>query len=394
MLTGLILPGGGGRAAYQVGVLSALFELLDPDRRADFRNPFDIICGTSAGAINATSLACHAHDPHGGMARLCELWGNLRSSDVYHTDPPRLMRTGLRWLGVLTLGWMLPGLREGQPRSLLDNSPLGDLLGEALDFDRLQHNFVEHRLSALAITAAAYTTGEHMTFYQAHQPIQPWRRSLRQAIPTLIGVPHLLASSAIPFVFPAQPVQVDDRVLWCGDGSMRQLAPMSPAIHLGAERVVVIGTGYRDDTHPAAGGHPDVDYPSLAQIGGHALSNIFLDSLAVDIERLERVNRLLAQLPANRLKSESLRPVNALVITPSRSLDDLALAHLADMPLAVRRLFRVLGISARSGPSTGGALLSYLLFESSYTTDLIRLGRADMMSRARELKEFFMGAGQ
>lgn len=391
MSTGLILTGGGARAAYQVGVLSGIFDILDPDHSVDFVNPFPIICGSSAGAINAASLACHAHDPHAGMQKLALLWGSLHTDRVYYADPAGLAHTGLKWLGLLALGWLLPNLKRARPRSFLDNSPLRRLLDDTLDFDRLRANLAQRHLDALAITATGYETGEHLTFYQSDIKIKPWRRSLRRAVPGPIGVDHLMASSAIPFIFPAQPILIGGQTEWCGDGSMRQLAPLSPAIHLGARRVVVIGTGHQDDTHPE-NRHHDAGYPTLAQIGGHALSNIFLDSLSMDIERLDRINALLAKLPPDALQSESLRPVHSLVITPSKSLDDIAMAHLTQMPRAVRTLLRVLGVSSTSGPDTGGALISYLLFEAHYTQELIRLGRGDSFTRVEDVKAFFKEA--
>lgn len=385
---GLVLTGGGARAAYQVGVLAGILEILDPDRSSRFANPFDIICGSSAGAINAAALACRAHDPHRALDGLQDLWGNLHTGDIYHADAARLLRTGLRWFAMLSLGWLLPDLRNRQPRSLLDNQPLGKLLTNTLDFDCLKTNLGSGMLQALAITATAYTTGEHLTFYQSGGVIKPWKRSLRQAVPCTIGVDHLLASSAIPFIFPAQAMLVRGQTQWCGDGSMRQLAPMSPAIHLGAKKIVVIGTGYKDDTHPE---ESDVNpkYPTLAQIGGHALSNIFLDSVSMDVERTQRINELLELLPESQAQDLSLRPVRTFVVTPSRSLDHLATVHLEQLPRAARTLFRVLGVSSASRATTGGALVSYLLFEASYTQELIRLGRADSLNRIDEVKAFF-----
>lgn len=385
---GLVLAGGGARAAYQVGVLSGIMEILDPMRTPGFANPFAIIAGTSAGAINATAMGCFADEPHTGMDRLRNLWGNLHTGMVYRADAGGLFRTGLLWLSALAFGWLAPGLRARLPHSLLDNAPLGELLAATLDFERLRENLAAKSLDALAITATAYTTGEHLTFYQSHSTIKPWQRSLRQAVPCRIGVDHLLASSSIPFIFPAQPILVRGQTAWCGDGSMRQLAPMSPAIHLGAKKIFVVGTGYKDDTHPEKR-KIDTKYPTLAQIGGHALSNIFLDSISMDVERMERINGLLAQLPLNALKSQSLRPVRTFSITPSRSLDEMALAHLEQMPRAARALFRVVGVSSNSKNASGGALISYLLFEAGYTQELIRLGRADSMSRIDEVKAFF-----
>ncbi|MER1967742.1 patatin-like phospholipase family protein [Castellaniella sp. GW247-6E4] len=385
---GLVLTGGGARAAYQAGVLSGVMEIIDPTRRRGFRNPFSIISGTSAGAINATALACRAHQPHRSIDHLTALWGSLHTDDVYYADAPRLLRTGLQWLGMLGLGWLQPRLNVYAPHSLLDNSPLADLLARTINFQRLKQNLARGHLSAVAVTATAYTTGEHLTFYQSRAPIKPWTRSLRRAVSSPIGVDHLLASSAIPFVFPARAILMGDTTLWCGDGSMRQLAPMSSAIHLGAERIFVVGTNYRDETHPQPR-ELSPAYPNLAQIAGHTLSNIFLDGVSMDMERMARINELLARCPPNGLKSESLRPIRCLMIAPSRSLDDLAMAHLQELPRAARTLFRVLGVSPRQARAGGGALASYLLFEAGYTQDLIALGRADSMSRAGEVQAFF-----
>ncbi|MCY1528354.1 Patatin-like phospholipase [compost metagenome] len=365
-------------------------ELLDPDWHSRFQNPFHIICGTSAGAINAAALACRADRPHLGVRRIRRLWSSLNTDMIYRADAPGLLRTGVRWLGLLSLGWMYSGLARKRPTSLLDNSPMQALLGRVLDFQHLRSNLESGALSALAITASGYTSGEHLTFYQAHTPIEPWHRYLRLAIPTPIGIDHLMASSAIPFVFPARQVQVHGKGEWCGDGSMRQLAPISPAIHLGAHRVLVIGTGFRDDTHPE-NREDSPPYPSLAQVGGHALASIFLDGLSADIERLQRMNSLMA-LSGEDGHNPSVRRIEVLTITPSQSLDLMALEHLQDMPAQARALFRVLGVSSDPSRPGGGSLMSYLLFESSYTKRLIELGYADTMQRNDEVIAFFKEA--
>ena len=386
--TGLILTGGGARAAYQVGALAALLEIIDPCRRHDCLSPFAVVAGTSAGAINAASLASHSHQVHHGITKLERLWGQLETGQVYEADALGLIGVGVRWLSVMTLGWLIPAIRAGQPQSLLDNSPLRRLLNTTINFSQIERNIAHDRLKALAITATAYNTGEHLTFYQSRVPIKPWTRSSRKAVPGAIRADHLMASSAIPFIFPAESLLVRGQTQWCGDGSMRQLAPLSPAIHLGAERVVVIGTAFNDDTHPEKG-MLDPPYPTLAQIGGHTLSNIFIDSLSMDVERMTRINQLLEQMPESALAAQALRPVASLVITPSQSLEELAMQHLHELPRAARTLFRVLGVSSRSGSGTGGALMSYLLFEARYTKELIRLGRSDTFNRQDEVKAFF-----
>lgn len=205
---GMVLTGGGARAAYQVGVLAAVMRILDPHRSTSFRNPFPIICGTSAGAINAVALACRANDPHFACERLCELWENLSTDLVYQADAPRLARTGARWLAMLALGWLMPGLRGRSPSFLLDNRPLEVLLRKNLDFHRLEDNLKKNILEAVAITATTYTTGEHVTFYQATKSIEPWTRSLRRAVACNIQVDHLMASSSIPLCFRRGP-------FWC-----------------------------------------------------------------------------------------------------------------------------------------------------------------------------------
>ncbi|WP_165720382.1 patatin-like phospholipase family protein [Bordetella trematum] len=385
---GLVLTGGGARAAYQVGGLRAIMEIIDPRARAGFPNPFPIICGTSAGAVNAAALACRADRPHLAVRRMERLWTSLDSGMVYRADAPGLIRSGVRWLSLLALGWMFAGWRRRRPQSLLDSEPLSLLLERVLNFQRMRHNLATGHLAAVAITASGYTSGEHLTFYQAETPIEPWRRSLRRAVPADLGVDHIMASSAIPFVFPARAVSVQGQTEWCGDGSVRQLAPISPAIHLGAERVLVIGTSFRDETHPEKRA-AEPGYPTLAQVGGHALSSIFLDSLAMDLEQLERNNRLLCQASARDPADLKLRPIQALAITPSQSLDELALQHLHAMPVEARTLFRVLGVSSEPGRAGGGALMSYLLFESAFTQRLIELGYADTMRRNEEVLKFF-----
>ncbi len=390
-LTGLVLTGGGARAAYQVGVLNAILDILDPKWESGFANPFPIICGTSAGAINAAALACRSSHSHLGVRRIRRLWSSLNTDMIYRADAPGLFKTGVRWLSLLSLGWMYSGLTRKRPQSLLDNSPMQALLERVINFQKIQKNLAGGSLSALAITASGYTSGEHLTFYESHRKIEPWHRSLRLAIPTSIGVDHLMASSAIPFVFPARRVEVHGKIEWCGDGSMRQLAPISPAIHLGASRVLVIGTGYRDDTHPEKR-QEEPPYPSLAQVGGHALSSIFLDSLSIDVERLEGMNAMITPEVVPTDMGANVRRINVLAITPSQSLDLLALEHLEDMPVEARTLFRVLGVSSDPGRAGGGALMSYLLFESSYTKRLIELGYADTMQRNDEVIAFFKDA--
>ena len=368
--TALILTGGGARAAYQVGVLAAIRDLRG--RRPGM--PFEILVGTSAGAINATALAVFAHDFNRGVRRLLALWRNLHVSQVYRADTAALLAAGLRWGAALSLGWVV----RQRPRSLIDNAPLRELLARRLDFEALERNIADGFLHAISVSASSYTSGENIAFFQAVPQIRAWRRAQRLGVRTERGLDHLMASSALPFVFPAVHLHRQH----FGDGSMRQLAPISPAIHLAAERVLVIGASRLAEESR----QPPVDYPSPAQIAGHALSSIFLDTLAGDLESLQRINQALEVLTPTQREAAGLRlrPIETLVIAPSRRLDLIAGEHCGDLPLALRTVLR--GIGAMRGE--GSALLSYLLFEPGFTRELIALGYQDTMARREEVVSF------
>ncbi|NMM36193.1 MAG: patatin-like phospholipase family protein [Glaciimonas sp.] len=381
--TGLVLTGGGARAAYQVGVLQAIAALL---REAGWRsqhNPFDIICGTSAGAINATALACRADDFGASVQALVNVWEHFEVEQVYRADSLGIIRTGARWLSLLSFGWMLRQWHANPPNALLDNTPLISLLHRMLDLPRLDAALSGGSLHALAVTASSYTAGQHLTFYQSAADIEPWSRTQRIALRAQIGVDHLLASASIPFIFPATPLNCFGHREYFGDGSMRQLAPISPAIHLGADKVLVIGSGRL--TEPARAIVEFATYPSLAQIAGHAMSSIFLDSLAVDIERLNRINLTLSMLPDAMKNKTPLRPIETLIIAPSERLDAIASRHVGSLPRPIRTLLGGIGATE----TRGAALASYLLFQSSYTRELIGLGLRDTFSQRENVLAFF-----
>lgn len=374
--TALILSGGGARAAYQAGVLKAIRAML-PEQGA---TPFPILCGTSAGAINAATLACHAEDFAAGVERLVRIWSHFHAGQVYRADPAGIAASGARWLGALALGWFI----RKSPRALLDNAPLRRMLADQLDFSRIDRAIASHALHSVSITCSGYSSGQSVAFFQGRPDLEPWQRSQRVGAHVKLGVDHLMASSAIPFLFPAVKIHRE----WFGDGSMRQLSPISPAIHVGADRILVIGVGRMRDENDRRKADR---YPSLAQIAGHALSSIFIDSLAVDLERMTRINRTLEAIPEGVRQDRGirLRPIDVLVIAPSERLDHLAAQHAQSLPWTLRLLLRGIGAMNRHG----GALTSYLLFEASYTKALIDLGYRDAMDRKEEVLRFLGAPG-
>ena len=374
---GLILTGGGARAAYQVGFLRAVSHML-PRGAA---NPFQIICGTSAGAVNAAVMAAGATEFQRTVRRLMLVWKYFHAHQVYRSDVLSVISTGTKWLAAMMLG----GLGRNNPTSLLDNAPLAQLLRRHLDFAGIRNSIESGALYALSVTASGYTSGQSVSFFQGVPGLAGWHRARRIGVPEMIDIDHLMASSALPFLFPAVPLRRE----FFGDGSMRQIAPISPALHLGADRVIVIGVGRQ--TGSVTERVKTIAYPSLAQIAGHALNSIFLDSLEVDVERLERINRTIRLIsPEDRSRHDvQLREVDVLVIAPSEEIDRIAARHTRELPRAIRFLLRGLG-ATRTG---GATLTSYLLFEPAYCRALIALGYKDTMAKREEVLRF-IGTGK
>ncbi len=370
---GLILTGGGARAAYQVGVLKAVSEMLP--RRA--HSPFQIICGTSAGSLNAAVLAVNAQNLRRGTRYLSNIWKGFHANQIYRTDVVGVFNNTVLWLTGTLLSAL--GFSKFKQVSLLDNSPLVELLEEVLPCEKIQESIVSGDLHALSITASGYGSGQSVTFYQGVESIAPWRRARRVGLPTRIGIAHLLASAAIPFIFPAVRIHRE----YFGDGSMRQIAPISSALHLGATRVMVIGASHMPT--PPRTQHPQHDdYPSLAQIAGHALNSLFLDSMEVDLERLQRINEMVVGLSPALCEQLQLKYVEVLAITPSQSIEAIAQRYASELPWTIRILLRLVG-AAHQG---GAILLSYLLSEKKFCSALIDLGYQDAQARRAEILQF------
>lgn len=375
MKRALILSGGGARAAYQVGVLHALAEIL-PD---DNTHPFPIICGTSAGAINALALAAHPGTFKESVNALANMWRNLTVGDVYLHSWTDI----IKGLGLLGLSLFNQGIGRQRPLSLLDNSPLWDLLGTKIPFHNISHAIDSGKLLAVSVSAMGYSSGHTVSFFQGHESIQGWTRYRRAGVPTPLRLEHLLASSAIPTIFPAVRINRE----YFGDGALRQLAPISPALHLGAESLFVIGVSGNKSTAKQQWRLPVKHSPSMGQIVGHLLNSAFVDSLEGDLEHMELVNKLVKLIPEeNRPADFKLRAVDNMVISPSSPLDVIAGRNIRYLPDSLRFFLRAIGATRRGGGATAA---SYLLFSTEFITDLMELGRQDALAEVDSLKAFF-----
>ncbi|WP_448246485.1 patatin-like phospholipase family protein [Thalassotalea agariperforans] len=367
---GLVLTGGGARAAYQVGALSAITKFIPRNHGI----PFPVICGTSAGAINSTALACYASCFHLGVKKLEWFWKNLKTNKIYCSD-------GIRAFGHIFSG-MLASFQADYAnktaRSLLNNAPLRALLNAEFNYRKIDENIIKGYLSAISITASSYSSGDSISFYHGNNDIKPWQRAKRIGKRSRINSDILLASSAIPLVFPSVKINREHY----GDGSIHQLSPLSPAIHLGAEKLLIIGVEQpKEPMHQMENNpHP----PTTSTIAGHLLDTIFADTLQSDLERMNRINDTLSLINNEDKKTHSLKQIDSLVLNPSHDFNNIAVDYFYDLPLSIRILLRSIGITNDSDSS----LVSYLLFEKRFCQHLIQLGFEDTMAKEAEIRAF------
>jgi NTE family protein len=380
LITALVLMGGGARTAYQVGVLKAVAAMLglQPEQQAS-RFPFQVLVGTSAGALNVAYLASAAQGGLAAFDGLGRFWTALHCSDVYDLEAPHWVRFSRLLAAVKLWGH---ARRRG---AILNNMPLVDTLHRAISLAGIEDSLHSRALDAVAVTASSYTTGVHWTFCHTARDakMESWNRPGRRAEFQPLTIEHLMASSAIPFLFPATALWVDGRREFFGDGSMRQVSPLSPAVHLGAHKVLVIGVGQPERSGLVGGGA--AGEPTMGGIAGHVMASVFHDTLQADVEQTQRIARTLRQLPREVAAVLPYRAIEVLAIQPTQSLDAVAQQHLQAMPASVRRALGGLG-ALRSG---GGALASYLLFEPGFVQQLMALGEQDAYARKDELLGFF-----
>ncbi len=371
---GLVLTGGGARAAYQVGALRALAELVPKGAL-----PFDVVAGISAGAINGVAVACSASDFQAGAGALHQTWAELTPDRIFRTGALKLAATGTRWMRDLGGGGFLGG---NSINYLLDPAPLRRLLTEVLPLARLRRHLRAGRLSGVAVSATSYMTGAGVTWFEGEEAIRPWQRATREGVRARLTVDHVMASAAIPVFFP--PVQVGEG--WYGDGCVRMVYPMSPAIHLGAERILAISVRHQRGA-PGSSALPEGGPLPISQIAGVLLNAVFLDSLDTDMERLDRINRTLAHVPDERRAARELelRHIPVLALHPSQDLGRLAGDEYHRFPAMLRFMLKGIGVTRDAGFD----LLSYLAFEPVYVARVMELGYADTMARKDEVQAFF-----
>ena len=383
----LVLMGGGARTAYQAGVLKAMAAMLAPQVRPDGTAPpafpFEVLVGTSAGALNAAYLAGCAQTGLESFSQLAAFWQQVRSTDVYQLNPT----SAGAWFGgshkyLAALSLSRGALAHG---AILDNAPLAETLRKAIWFQGIDGALKSKTLSSIAVTASSYSSGVHWTFCHSDDDSapDPWNRPGRRSEYQALTVDHLMASSAIPFVFPAHALTVDGQREYFGDGSMRQISPLSPAMHLGAHRIMVIGVG-QPKRSGLGSDAPLQEKPGLSAVAAHAMASVFHDTLQADVEQAQRVTETLKLLPPEVSAVLPYRPVRVFAMQPSLSLDALALQHVQELPASIRK-----SLGPLISDSGGASLASYLLFEPGFVNALMQMGQRDAYARAAELLDFF-----
>ena len=359
---GLVLTGGGARAAYQVGVLKGIAELL----RRGGGCPFPVITGTSAGAVSAIALAADPAHFRRAVYAIERVWRDFRVHHVFKADAVTMVGSGLGWLLALaTGGWLMH-----PPKALFDNSPLWTLLRGKLNFDGIPRGLYKRHLHAIGVSATSYSSADSVTFFAGQGAIEPWSLAFRCGVRAHLTLDHLMASLSMPFLF--RPIALQGQ--YFGDGAMRQTSPLGPAVHLGANRLLIIGVG--DPDMPGIGMRDPRLEPTFGQMFGFMLDSLFMDQLRADLERITRANQ-----------TPGARRIDWMIITPSRDLGEIARRHRRELPRGLRALLRTMG----ANNSAGTQLLSYLLFERGYTRELIALGQSDALARAEELRGFIGG---
>jgi NTE family protein len=385
---GLVLMGGGARTAYQVGVLQAIAAMIRLQPSISNGFPFQVLVGTSAGALNAAHLASWAQQGLEAFDLLAKLWAGLHSQDVY-----RLNVSGWVRFSRIAAAWQLTRNARAQG-AILDNTPMVSTLHRGLSLQGIEDALRGQAINALAVTASSYSSGTHWTFCQTDKgaPFENWARPGRRSEFTPITVEHLLASSAIPFLFPSTPIWVDGRREYFGDGSMRQSSPLSAAMHLGARKILAIGVGQPERSGLGAatsdlgkGVQTGGTGMTLGSIMGHTMASVFHDTLHADVEQTRRVTATIQQLPREAAMALPYKAVEVMAISPSQSLDAIAQSHISELPPATRAALSGLGMLNGGG----GVLASYLLFEPAFVQKLRALGESDAFAKKAELMAFF-----
>ncbi|MGZ3790387.1 MAG: patatin-like phospholipase family protein [Bacteriovorax sp.] len=372
----LVLNGAGARTAYQVGALKALGEIFPQEK-----SPFGIICGTSAGSINGAYISSHAEDWKTATESLAQIWSQLYLDQIFETSGYSLSRISSAWISRILLGDLHKRHRESN--HMLDTKPLGKLLTEKIDFPAIHQHIHKKNLQAVSFTSIEYFEQTTVTFFDAHPDLLEWTHTGRKGVRCELDKKHVLASTAIPVFFP--PVKIGGS--YFGDGCLRQSSPLSPAIHLGADRILSIGIRQKKKETKHVSEHIKRQPPAFAEILGELFNALFLDSLDPDIERLERINEAIRNASSGMSDSRfGLREIPNLHLAPSCNLGDLIPDIINNLPVVFRYFIK--GLGASDFNSQGKELISYLAFTKECVNPLLSLGFEDTMKRKAEILKF------